>query len=178
LGDQVTVAPRRAGFEAGGRRAALRQEIHPFGQPVQAGHDGRQEQQEREIALHETQVPGAGVSGERREHRGREERHHSSTCKMARNASWGTSTEPICFILFLPAFCFSRSLRLRVMSPPQHFASTFLRRALIVSRAMTLAPIAAWIATSNICRLMILRIFVTTARPRYWDWLRCTMMDR
>ena len=41
-----------------------------------------------------------------------------STCKIARNASCGTSTEPICFMRFLPAFCFSRSLRLREMSPP------------------------------------------------------------
>ena len=30
----------------------------------------------------------------------------------------GISTLPTCFIRFLPAFCFSKSLRLRVMSPP------------------------------------------------------------
>src|SRR5207248_11482747 len=36
----------------------------------------------------------------------------------ARNASWGTSTIPTCFIRRFPAFCFSSSLRLRVMSPP------------------------------------------------------------
>ena len=35
-----------------------------------------------------------------------------------RNASCGTSTLPTCFIRFLPSFCFSSSLRLRVMSPP------------------------------------------------------------
>ena len=34
------------------------------------------------------------------------------------NASWGTSTRPIDFIRFLPSFCRSSSLRLRVMSPP------------------------------------------------------------
>ena len=33
-------------------------------------------------------------------------------------ASWGTSTRPIVFIFFLPSFCFSSSLRLRLMSPP------------------------------------------------------------
>ena len=33
-------------------------------------------------------------------------------------ASWGTSTRPMFFILFLPSFCFSSSLRLRLMSPP------------------------------------------------------------
>ena len=38
--------------------------------------------------------------------------------RTARNASWGTSTAPTCFIRFLPAFCFSSSLRLREMSPP------------------------------------------------------------
>ena len=36
----------------------------------------------------------------------------------ATKASWGTSTRPIVFIRFLPSFCFSSSLRLRVMSPP------------------------------------------------------------
>src|SRR5262249_26816620 len=45
-------------------------------------------------------------------------RHYSSVFKTARNASWGISTEPTCFIRFLPSFCFSKSLRLRVMSPP------------------------------------------------------------
>ena len=38
--------------------------------------------------------------------------------RAAMNASWGTSTRPTIFIRFLPSFCFSRSLRLRVMSPP------------------------------------------------------------
>jgi hypothetical protein len=37
---------------------------------------------------------------------------------MAMNASCGTSTEPTIFMRFFPAFCFSSSLRLRVMSPP------------------------------------------------------------
>ncbi len=41
-----------------------------------------------------------------------------STWRMARNASWGISTLPTCFMRFLPAFCFSRSFLLRVMSPP------------------------------------------------------------
>ncbi len=36
----------------------------------------------------------------------------------AMKASCGTSTRPIVFIRFLPSFCFSSSLRLRVMSPP------------------------------------------------------------
>ena len=36
----------------------------------------------------------------------------------AMNASWGTSTRPTIFIRFLPSFCFSSSLRFRVMSPP------------------------------------------------------------
>ena len=34
------------------------------------------------------------------------------------NASCGMFTRPIAFIRFLPSFCFSSSLRLRVMSPP------------------------------------------------------------
>ena len=45
--------------------------------------------------------------------------HDSSfTFKSARKASCGTSTRPSCFIRFLPSFCFSHSLRFRVMSPP------------------------------------------------------------
>ena len=34
------------------------------------------------------------------------------------NASCGMFTDPTVFIRFLPSFCFSSSLRLRVMSPP------------------------------------------------------------
>ena len=33
-------------------------------------------------------------------------------------ASWGMLTLPKSFIFFLPSFCFSNNLRLRVMSPP------------------------------------------------------------
>ena len=42
----------------------------------------------------------------------------SSVDRAAMKASCGTSTEPMAFMRFLPAFCFSSSLRLRVMSPP------------------------------------------------------------
>ena len=41
-----------------------------------------------------------------------------SRLSTARNASCGTSTEPTCFIRFLPFFCCSSSFRLREMSPP------------------------------------------------------------
>jgi hypothetical protein len=36
----------------------------------------------------------------------------------AMKASCGTSTRPTIFIRFLPSFCFSSSLRFRLMSPP------------------------------------------------------------
>ena len=42
----------------------------------------------------------------------------SSSFKALMNTSPGTSTRPIDFIFFLPSFCFSSNLRLRVMSPP------------------------------------------------------------
>ena len=42
----------------------------------------------------------------------------SSVDNAATKASCGTSTRPMVFIRFLPSFCFSSSLRLRVMSPP------------------------------------------------------------
>ena len=45
-------------------------------------------------------------------------RAQSRSLSTAMNASCGTSTEPSIFIRFLPAFWRSRSLRLRVMSPP------------------------------------------------------------
>jgi hypothetical protein len=41
-----------------------------------------------------------------------------STFSAAMKASCGMSTLPNCRIFFLPSFCFSSSLRLRVMSPP------------------------------------------------------------
>ena len=41
-----------------------------------------------------------------------------SVFSTATKADWGISTLPTIFIFFLPFFCFSRSLRLRVMSPP------------------------------------------------------------
>ena len=46
--------------------------------------------------------------------------HHPSSpiLRRLRKASWGTSTRPTRFMRFLPSFCFSSSLRLRVMSPP------------------------------------------------------------
>src|SRR5690606_26238300 len=46
-------------------------------------------------------------------------RHQSSPIFSAlMKASWGISTLPNWRIFFLPAFCFSSSLRLRVASPP------------------------------------------------------------
>jgi hypothetical protein len=42
-----------------------------------------------------------------------------------------------------------------------------LRSAFTDSRAMIRVPIAAWIATSNICRGISSRIFAASARPRW-----------
>ncbi len=46
------------------------------------------------------------------------ENHSSLIFKAAMKASCGISTLPNWRIRFLPAFCFSKSLRLRVASPP------------------------------------------------------------
>ena len=48
----------------------------------------------------------------------RHERRSPFRLSTARNASCGISTVPTCFIRFFPFFCRSRSLRLRLMSPP------------------------------------------------------------
>jgi hypothetical protein len=45
-------------------------------------------------------------------------RLHPSIFNAAIKACCGISTLPNCRIFFLPAFCFSKSLRLRVTSPP------------------------------------------------------------
>ena len=42
----------------------------------------------------------------------------TSEVRAAMKASCGTSTRPMDFMRFLPSFCFSSSLRLRLMSPP------------------------------------------------------------
>ncbi len=41
-----------------------------------------------------------------------------SSFNTARNAFCGTSTDPICFMRFLPFFCFSSNFRFRLISPP------------------------------------------------------------
>src|SRR5262249_50337037 len=64
-------------------------------------------------------LPGGGV-GSRffRDVRSRRKGFAHSTFKTARKASCGMSTRPTRFIRFFPSFCFSKSLRFRVMSPP------------------------------------------------------------
>src|SRR4051812_1550054 len=76
-----------------------------------------QDRQQRSGENHVTEEGGLNNQG------GRSDRRtgggsHQSTCNTARNASCGISPAPICFIRFLPSFCFSRSLRFRVTSPP------------------------------------------------------------
>lgn len=44
--------------------------------------------------------------------------YSSSRLRTAIKASCGTSTRPTDFIRFLPFFCFSKSFRLREISPP------------------------------------------------------------
>ena len=67
------------------------------------------------------------------------------------NASLGTLTLPICLIFFLPSFCFSSNFLFLVTSPPYNLAVTSFLKAFIVSLAIILDPIAAWIGISNCC---------------------------
>ena len=76
-------------------------------------------------AIHRVRARRSGIDGaavpQRAARRGRRHRTHDSvpsSSSTAMNASCGISTEPTCFILLFPSFWRSRSLRLRVMSPP------------------------------------------------------------
>src|SRR6202040_378444 len=103
----------------------------------------RLEDVERQPVPWQEQRSGQGEDGERR----REEvvrcrcSHQSiSDLSTAMKAACGTSTAPTIFMRFLPSFCFSSSLRLRVMSPPNHLPRTSLRRRRRFSRARPRAP--------------------------------------
>ena len=90
LGLRVEMTKRRLGIDD-----ALATQHQPIDEPDGTRGDHQPEQDDREIQT-----------------------HLSSTCRMARKASCGISTDPTCFMRFLPAFCFSSNLRLREMSPP------------------------------------------------------------
>ena len=112
-------APRqRLVFEGLCLGQALGQKVKTLGKPIKARNHRGGEQQQGEITVIHAHVPSAGIADKGRQHKCGEDGHQSSTCKMAKNASCGTSTDPICFMRFLPAFCFSNNLRLRLMSPP------------------------------------------------------------
>ena len=107
---------RRLGQQRG--RVRPPQPLHPgVGDEVAVVAAG---QAERHVHVH----PEQARVDQRRGHRGRggeDGRHRrqlSSVRRAATNASWGTSTRPICFIRRLPSFWRSSSLRLRVTSPP------------------------------------------------------------
>jgi hypothetical protein len=87
----------------------------------------------------------------------------------------GISTVPTIFIRFLPRFCFLRSFCLRVTSPPDMPSMMSLRYALMVSRATTRRPRAAWSGISNWCRGISLRRRFRTDRPRCSAFERCEM---
>jgi hypothetical protein len=70
---------------------------------------------EPRISCHNLQIPGCSLMRAPRDESAVDQ---LSTFSAAMKASCGMSTLPNCRIFFLPSFCFSRSFRLRVMSPP------------------------------------------------------------
>ncbi len=74
-----------------------------------------------------------------------------SICSTAKNASCGISTRPICFIRFC-LLSVSQAVFLTTDIATVAFSQHIFRIALTVEREMICDPIAAWIATSNICR--------------------------
>ena len=112
-------ASRRVGAHQMGRRGLARRfELEALGQPVGEGEQRQRKQQQCEVAHPEAHEPAAQIDHQSAVQHTGQRTHQSSTLRIARKASCGTSTVPICFMRFLPAFCFSSSLRLREMSPP------------------------------------------------------------
>ena len=83
---------------------------------VEAQQEHQPGEAEEEEVLDE--VGHAQPSVRRRRWRDIERQEPSPVRSTARKASWGISTLPTRFMRCLPSFCFSSSLRLRVMSPP------------------------------------------------------------
>ena len=102
--------PRLDGSIVG--RATVKRAISAFGQTQRNMHIKRKARppQQRAGPTHFHQLPPQAKRGGYAP--------PSSIWRKARKASWGIDTRPICFMRFLPSFCFSSSLRLRVMSPP------------------------------------------------------------
>ena len=113
---------RRVGAAAGGRerlgirgmqKAALRRRPRVGALPRcsrQGGYGCRR----RAAASSQGQVPRRAITLPGR----KGSSQSSEVFSTARKADWGSSTSPTIFIRFLPSFCFSRSFRLREMSPP------------------------------------------------------------
>ena len=101
-----------------GRALTLGPKIQFFRHPIHTRDGGGRQQQRSKIAFHHASVPSACIAYKCSQDQAGDSGDQSSTCNIAKKASWGTSTDPICFMRFLPAFCFSKSLRLRLMSPP------------------------------------------------------------
>ena len=113
-----------AGLAGDDQRLAGRELAGGLGleQGEQAGHE-RSPEAERQVCPI-ARPTGSGPSGGPGRQAGRQagacRRAYLSSpiLRAAMKASWGISTLPNWRMRFLPAFCFSSSLRLRVMSPP------------------------------------------------------------
>src|SRR5205814_3137320 len=101
LASQLLAARGVLLLEVRNRGEPARREVEALGQPVGERDDGKDEKKEREVAGPPVEVPAESEDSQAGiEHAG-QQTHQSSTWRMARNASCGTSTEPICFMRFL-----------------------------------------------------------------------------
>jgi hypothetical protein len=87
---------------------------------------------------------------------------------MARKASWGISTEPDGLHALLALLLLLEELALAGDVAAVALGGDVLAEGAMVSRAMILPPMAAWMATSYCCRWMTSLSFSARSRPRVW----------
>ena len=118
---EVHVEVPHPAHDTGFRRGRRTSSPPQFGQTlsIASAHAGQNVHSNEQMRSFPVDSQGGAAALARRLHLDGHQRFvPSPRLSTARKASCGTSTPPTCFMRFLPFFCRSSSLRLRVMSPP------------------------------------------------------------